>query len=319
MIKIGSKRRIKKTDILFIIFAIASILFLIGLFVYDSYKTNKQEKQISEINKQLASERNMILDKKEDLTKQINEIENEVKPCVLLNFDDQSNNYRKRYTLVKEQYGFNATFAIKTFENTNINYMKYMIDNGWDCAIYGGVNGYPGKENVNNENYTETWKNFVQPLYDEVIANGFNPTAYFCPNNACGDVFEEVLLNMGFKMVRSRDGSDSTYITACRNVNGITGTTYIGSNNVDEIKKQIDTCIKNKWCLPIFTHLLVDDINEDRGYDTLTSTYIEMLDYIKEKVDNGELEVLTYKEYYEKMSELNARIEPLQKELDSLE
>lgn len=63
---------------------------------------------------------------------------------------------------------------------------------------------------------------------------------------------------------------DNPYIKSSKKIYGNTGTTQISSSNLNDIKEQINNAISNKRCLSIFTHLLVDDISEDRGYDTIS-------------------------------------------------
>ncbi len=72
----------------------------------------------------------------------------------------------------------------------------------------------------------------------------------------------------------------------------------IQDNNLETIKNEIDRCINTGYCISIFTHGIKSDDTDYCSYDI----YQQMLDYVKEKVDAGELQVMTYKEFYETCS-----------------
>lgn len=73
----------------------------------------------------------------------------------------------------------------------------------------------------------------------------------------------------------------------------------IGGN---QIKERIDEAIENKSWISIYTHGLTDD-NYPEGYLT------NILDYLKEKEEAGQLEVVTYKYIYENLANWQGNVD----------
>ena len=106
----------------------------------------------------------------------------------------------------------------------------------------------------------------------------------------------QVLNDLGFKIVRA-EGNYYTYphkeITHGKGVGII-------DSNLDSVKSEIDKCIKTGYALSILTHGVYE--NNSNTLYTDKTTYTQLLDYIKSKVDAGELQVMSYKDFYESCS-----------------
>lgn len=105
-----------------------------------------------------------------------------------------------------------------------------------------------------------------------------------------------VLKDLGFKMVRAI----SNYYTYPYKELTQGGCIGITDSNLDTVKSAIDQCIQTGCCLRIFTHGVYE--NNSNNLYTDKAIYTEMLDYIKEKVDAVELQVMTYRDFYEACS-----------------
>lgn len=227
-----------------------------------------------------------------------------MKPTVLLNFDNSDEDlYNVTYPLLKER-GFVGTAFISlqdgwgngTDGKLTEEHYKEMDQNGWSFGMYGvrDLDGYISNEELSlDNNYEEQLKAInAHKAYLESIGLK-NVIAYACPKAQISMTNLKALKDAGFKMIRAI-GGDITYAynqLTSFNSNGI----YNG-DTFESIKTKIDSCIKTGTCISIFTHKIQTD---DSGINCNEELYVEMLDYLKQKVDAGELQVMSYNEFYE--------------------
>lgn len=229
-----------------------------------------------------------------------------LKPCIMLNFDNcrRDNLYEKVYPLLSE-YGFKGTFALskKMLDNDNSiiskTQLQELIENGWDYAIYGGIGTRPSS--ITDYSLYSDWRAYIKALVDSIIADGFSiPTAYFCPNNASSSQLIAVQKELGIKMNRCSNGAKITdFYTDSFETNTIQ-IRDIENSSLETVKSEIDKCIREGNVLSIFTHQIVTDVDLN-GLNVSEATYRSMLDYIKSKVDEGLVKVITYKEFIDGM------------------
>lgn len=226
-----------------------------------------------------------------------------MKPCILLNFDNMmdSNMYGVVYPLL-ESFGFKGTFYLSGKSALGGNYISKshfdeMIDNGWDYAFYGAS----GSTHGYNSDY-ETAYNSVKEIIDyRRETDGIPlPISWFCQNGQTSNTFSKVLKDLGFKIVRCTGlpcinyfGEDSLETK----FNSLDATTT--SNRLEEVKSLVDKTINEGNALSIFTHQLYET-PDDTGINSTVEVWTEFLTYLKSKVDAGLIEVLTYKEFYER-------------------
>lgn len=228
-----------------------------------------------------------------------------MKPTILLNYDSSNENlYDTIYPLMKEHNfvgtAFMANFSFGDGNSITKNQYQEMKDNGWDFGMYGGMNTDNGyilnTELGKNDNYDEQYKS-LKAEKDLLEAQGITDlVSYGCPNNRTSDTNMQILNKLGFKIVRA-EGNYYTY--PYKEVTQGKGVGIIDSN-LDDVKSEIDKCIKTGYCLSIFTHGVYENNSNDLYADK--NIYTEMLDYIKQKVDAGEVQVMSYRDFYEACS-----------------
>lgn len=218
---------------------------------------------------------------------------------LMLNFDDATNMYKQRYGLLKS-YGFNFSFCLnegfydnKGFQDGEKALFDQMIADGNDVALYGGVGTRPDIHSCT----ADQWAAYVKPLVDFCASNGiYNITCYHSPNNAMSVNGAQGLKQLGFKMARYAVSPDKSLITGFDQSSFRVPTLEIQDSNLDDIKSKIDEAISRGASLSIFTHLVQDSATNE--WNTSLSVYKAMLDYIKQKVDVGQIKVVTWREFY---------------------
>src|SRR5699024_2616780 len=77
----------------------------------------------------------------------------------------------------------------------------------------------------------------------------------------------------------------------------------VSDDNIEEInniKKIIDDTISNRGALILYHHQLVDNHGQ---YEAKTEHVETILDYIKEKIDSGDIESVTISELYNRLND----------------
>ena len=97
-------------------------------------------------------------------------------------------------------------------------------------------------------------------------------------------------------MARYAVSPDKSLITGFDQSSFRVPTLEIQDSNLDDIKSKIDEAISRGASLSIFTHLVQDSATNE--WNTSLSVYKAMLDYIKQKVDVGQIKVVTWREFY---------------------
>ncbi len=221
------------------------------------------------------------------------------KAYILLNFDGLIQDEDIRFDIVYKEYGYKATAVVRPNEC-----LKKKIEKaGWEISAYNNTVGeFPPHEEIFNtsEESLEKWCSYVKAEKDRLALLGVHPITWACRQNRFGPALEYALRQNGFLIARGgRSEVEHPFITGFSKDDFRTAPFEIYSHNIDEVKKNIDYAIEHKYALNIFTHKVVKTIKEDGGYDCLESTYREMMEYLKDKVDRGLCECITYKEFYE--------------------
>lgn len=224
------------------------------------------------------------------------EINWKTRPQILLSFDMSStstgNIYTdNRYRLLKER-DFVATFCNPDVGFTE-SQLNELFSNGWDWSIYGGIGTRPNFDTGS----LEDWKNYIQNRINACANIGlFNPISYFSPNNRGSVVIEQALKELGIKVARIA-GTDYK-INWFDDKNGL----YIptvgvgGTNTALDILSKIDDAINNNASICVFTHNVEDTLTDNMN--CTTAVYTEILNGIKQRVENGLCDVVTFKEFY---------------------
>ena len=176
-----------------------------------------------------------------------------------------------------------------------------MLNYGCDVTMYGGDrNTIPVAV---ADRTKEQWKEWVNPLLASINNLGIYPVTYFTVQNNMTQNGIDALKELGFKLCRSglyNPENNYRWIESFDDNRFNTPCVQIQNGNLETVKEYIDTCITNKYSISIFTHQVVDNNTSDLNCDTIV--FRQLLDYIKEKVDSGLCEVVTYQEFLNKMT-----------------
>lgn len=236
-----------------------------------------------------------------DLENQFEDIKNQIgvnidKAIILLDFDQPIESMSDNRVVLLSQYGYKPTFIPST---TNPEIARQLQNMGWDISIYSNQS-VPDASTINNSDpqSLQNWDNYVKNMLDQYNNAGFfNQVMWSCWQNNYGIALETALKKYGFKMARGGGiGTFSPYINETFTQTPANG---IYSNNLDSIKSSINYAINNKEAINIFTHLIVDNPEEDTGYNCLKSVYTQLLDFIKEKEEANQCIVMNYREFYQ--------------------
>ncbi|WP_342994250.1 BppU family phage baseplate upper protein [Enterococcus faecium] len=228
-----------------------------------------------------------------------------LKPCILLGFDNSKKNlYDTIYPLLKER-GFVGTFAwqMGNYPGSTTAYLTQaqfdeLMGNGWDYAMYGYVGTPPS--DISDWSQYDTLYNVLKSYVDLLKSKGIStPVSYFCPNNKSTAPLIKALKSLGFKLLRNRSTQElignydfDSFETSCFQIRDI-------NDSLLKAKARIDTAIQTGQSLRIFTHEVVTS-TDSTGLNVSSATYTDLLNYIKEKVDAGLIEVVADKEFYKR-------------------
>ena len=221
----------------------------------------------------------------------------------MLSFDNnQSNLYTDVYPLLKDR-GFVGTYALPTnvlddVGTTGITLSNHreLMANGWDYAYYGSGSNIPSWTSS-----VDDWVTFFtnwRKTY-ETIGIGM-PIAYFSPENRSDKTLIEAEKKAGFKMNRSMIAIDSNIIDNWdKDTFELTCVGISTKEGSAKVKSLIDEAIEKGKHLIIFTHQVLENTTDEETINVRKSIYIEVLDYLKAKVDLSQCDVITFREFYQ--------------------
>lgn len=110
---------------------------------------------------------------------------------------------------------------------------------------------------------------------------------------------EEILKKVyGFRLARTTDEGE---IIVNRNLFNVNCSSLGGENWVIWGKKLIDSIISNGYVKSLMTHNIISDIDTDSTYNVTFEQFKEVVDYITEKVNLGQLQCLSYEDFYKQI------------------
>lgn len=224
-----------------------------------------------------------------------------MKPCVLLNFDhiyqesidnggyDLLFNNHIKFTMFT--HGFN------TLTNNQKEIARKFVDE-LNCEIgsYGGANS--NNTIINGDSYTLLQKyNDLMSLRSEFSQVFYGENYSYATSQAkLTPKMENAIMQSGFKYIRALSGLPMTYFD--NNCNWIVHIEF-STLTYSQIKKLIDDAIEYGDCLPLFTHGIANDTDSQISSTSIPlSIMTQVIDYLHTKISNGEIECLTFDEFY---------------------
>jgi len=233
--------------------------------------------------------------------------DNAIKPIVIIMHD--GGNYDNRAEILAE-YGLHGTFCINS---DSIAYMdvefKNLLTQGHDVALYGGLGTQPTTYVTGTDDKT-AWYEYIKGGLDALAAKGvYLPTQYGCRGHKGSKYITEVCQELGFKYISCTyelhsgetmdEDTDIEWVSTYENDpdNALFSPSVL-SEDTTANRAFVDNAITNNYIVGLFTHN-VEDITT-ASYNLSTTAYRDILSYVKEKVDAGEIEALTMREFYNK-------------------
>ena len=228
-----------------------------------------------------------------------------MKPCFILNFDqwwDESITNGGYDYLFDNDVPF--TMMTKNYDSLASNYMqladkveKYKYENAY-YASYGSDNN----SLFNSTTYPNANTEVQNMINDYENAFKHNVVSYGATQMKLAKLDRSALLNNGFKMIRAK--GQGNFIDYFDEFSWWTPSTGISHNEmtIAQIKARIDHIISYGGCFLAFTH----GINAD-GADYMSGTssvginitdFKSMIDYLVTKRANGEIDILTMRDWY---------------------
>ena len=229
------------------------------------------------------------------------------KPTVIIMHD--AGNYDNRAEILAE-YGLHGTFCVNS---DSVPYLdvefKNLLTQGHDIALYGGLGTQPTTYVTGTDDRT-AWYNYIKGGLDALAEKGiYLPTQYGCRGHKGSKYITEVCQELGFKYISctyelySGETMDSdAYVqwvsTRKNDPDNPLFSPSILSEDTAANRTFVDNAIENNYIVGLFTHNVEDTTTA--SYNLSTTAYRDILSYVKEKVDAGEIEVLTMREFYNK-------------------
>lgn len=212
------------------------------------------------------------------------------------------------------EYGFKGTLAVNYTAMSSE--MQQIILNtfkkyNWEYALYGfdGTGSEFDSQirpHISDNSYIDEITSHLENCVNKFNEYGlYEPIIYFCRRNENGSALMEAAQNNGIKLMRAitfnEKEIETTYDGYEIPVNMTISTYQVYYNNFDwsSLKTKIDEHINNGGFMSIMTHKLWSDISKgSQSEDNTIENYRTILDYIKSLVDNGSVEVITWKDVY---------------------
>ena len=220
-----------------------------------------------------------------------------LKPTVIFSFDQPDDDERLS---ILEENGFRATLSVQNIEDEALNEIRSLVDRGHDFGYYP-TSGRPSVTGT-----VEEWKTFLSSCIETMkTKNLYNPILYAGVGQAVTMNEVTAAKQVGFKYFRAAtvkttntDTPDPSWIYpwygSFKPYYDYVKPWGLGdADAVNTIKGKIDDAITSrKYVVCIFGH--------KPSYDGYTiEDYRTIVEYVKEKVDAGELQCLTFRQYYD--------------------
>lgn len=229
---------------------------------------------------------------------------------VILEFDNEEDDfYKSRFELLKK-YGFPFSFAISSsfrqnngFKNAANKQTYYdMINFGCDPMIYGGIGANPDPATATERD----WHDYVDTWLDYCNDHGIYTPIYATSHNDLPQNLINVLKQRGFSYARTIPyWTDSRSSIELDDFRMPTLALDNGENTLDKLKVAIESAINNCETVSVLSHL----IGGPHDYQVSEEVYTQFLDWLTQKVKAGQIKVTTY-------SGLLAGTEAMQKIID---
>lgn len=210
-----------------------------------------------------------------------------------------------RYDLVKKCYGYNFTFSVSG--GITEQQLTDSIKDGLDFGTYSGEN-WPvdslggSSVNSNSQEAVDKWESYVSNALkkgEEVKA--YNPVVWFSRQGISGSNLKKACKKHGYKMIRGFNWGEQYPNRYFDGTKYVIPTQEVTDDTYQTAIQNIEEAVTLKQDICLLSHSLIDNPN---GFyaDVTSSSWIAVLNKIKELVDSGKAKVVTFREYYNELS-----------------
>ena len=215
--------------------------------------------------------------------------------------------YQLPYTI---NVTINSNGNIVVPNKNGVSQLLELVKDGVDIAIYSSyLRPDYSTINSNEQSDIDQWNNYVARAKELVETVGvFNATAWFCSDNRAGTALNQALIDNKIKMARGYTYGTSNpkgYLIDRNNYNNYDkaklniDTIGLYPSTYQNVLNAIDEAISGGYDISIFTHKIeADEQTAETNYGITYELLDNVLSYIRNKIDNGLCEAMTYREYY---------------------
>lgn len=222
------------------------------------------------------------------------------KGFVILSFDAVNDVQDERFDIVSE-YGFKASASCGYSTSSHEAVSAKVSKMGWDIHLYSGHN-WPTDDSYYVDNPSAeiqaVWDAYVKEEVDYALSQGVsNPTAWGCRQGKSCDGLENACKKYGIKMVR---GGKVTKFTE-NFVYATNAPVSLKASSTQDCINTFTAAANIGYGVVFTTHGIYDTVEEaDTNFGMTEATLRQFLSALKTLVDEGKLEVLTFREVYQK-------------------
>lgn len=262
------------------------------------------------------------------------------KPCVLLNFDNMSENLYETIYDMMEQYGFRGTFAFRNnrlpgWDEDSITRDEFdeLMHDGWEYALSIGeehvvdetlsywerleereseteteAQADPEGEEEETKSYLEQLDDFIGVLQDNGVVM---PQTLFCDGEQYAHTTEIALAERGFRMVCVKNEDEFPVLTG-RGEKIWQIDCGIYTQQDTDIEQELERIIESGSSAAIFIND-VQKLSQDASYDLSLTRFTSLLNCLKRMEEEGKIYLLTYTELDQYDSQLAKEYKQLTK------
>lgn len=233
-----------------------------------------------------------------------------VKPTILINFDQlwhesqENGGYQKLF-----DSNIPATFFSKNYADMDaddITYIKELsVMYGWELGTYSNVGASNGViERATN--YTTAKESCNDTVADFVNTFLTNTVSFAATQAQCNEIGREAILQNGYIGIRYGGGLPMSYWN--KEVGGWMQHHDVANLSLQDMKDELDKCITYGLVWAWFTHgicadgeqymLMNDTVERGASSGVQKTIFFDFIDYLKTKIDAGEIQAITFKEFY---------------------
>lgn len=226
-----------------------------------------------------------------------------MKPTILLSFDGYypDNGFTFTYPLLTSKgipctiFGNDKTTL--TLDNMN-ELSKLKSLHGWDLGIHGCN---PNKELLTMDDNPRDQYLALSNSKNWLVANMNNPTSYSAPYGNLRPITVPILKNMGYNIART-EGDTYCGFFSDKDLS-IPQVLISNETTTQDIIKKIDYIIETGQALSLYTY---DVTNYGDEINAKKEMFESIINYLVDKINDGELQCLTFSDFYNKCTNKDA-------------